>query len=73
MYNEILDGDFVHNDDVRVVGKALNAVNFIAIDYNAVAARNRGYIKANIARRVKREASIAKGAMVAALLASVTL
>lgn len=65
MFNPIIDGDFVHNDDRHDAGRALNAVRFITIDYDAVAARNVELIRANIARRKKREA---KGAIVAATL-----
>lgn len=45
----------VHNDDTKVVGRALNAVNFIEVDWEAVERRNTGYIRENIAQSRKRE------------------
>lgn len=54
-YNELLDGTQFHNDDVHDAGMALNAVRYISIDYDAVAARNRGYIQENITRRKEYE------------------
>lgn len=38
----------VHNDDTKIVGRALNAVNFIEVDWAAVERRNTGYIRENI-------------------------
>jgi hypothetical protein len=45
----------VHNDDTKVVGRALNAVNFIEVDWEAVERRNAGYLAVNIANSRKRE------------------
>ena len=49
-YNDILDSDQVHSDDIRDEGQALEAVRFISIDYAAVAARNLQDTRARIAR-----------------------
>ncbi len=50
MYNELLDGEQFHNDDLTVLGSALEAVNFITIDHEKAANRNLDYIRENIAR-----------------------
>ncbi len=50
MYNDLLDSSFYHKDDITVIEPALNAVNFIKIDYDKAAARNIQDILDNIAR-----------------------
>jgi hypothetical protein len=61
IYNPLIDGDQYHSDEVRVIGPAtirgqiIDAVNLVSIDYEAVAKRNLGYIRENIARRKARE------------------
>ena len=50
-----LDFDYIHADDTFVVGKALNAVNYISIDEDAVRRRNDTLIQERIAARVKGE------------------
>lgn len=61
LYNPLLDGDYYHNDDVKVIGPAtirgqvLDAVNLVEVDYESAARRNIGYIRENIAGRKKRE------------------
>ena len=61
LYNPLLDGAQYHNSEVSDLGPAVirgqlvNAVRVVAIDYDAVASRNLGYIRENIAARKKRE------------------
>lgn len=61
LYNPLLDGSQYHNSEVSDLGPAVirgqrvNAVRVVAIDYDAVASRNLGYIRENIAARKKRE------------------
>ena len=45
----------VHNDDTKVVGRALNAVNFIEVDWASVERRNTNDIRQNITTRKRRE------------------
>ncbi len=45
----------VHTDDTKIVGRALNAVNFIEVDWRAVENRNTDYIRQNITNRVRRD------------------
>jgi hypothetical protein len=54
MYNPILDGDVYHNDDIKVVGQLLDAVNLVTIDYDRAAERNIADIRRNIATRKER-------------------
>ena len=76
LYNELLDSDQYHPDEIMVVGDpspippgvnrngipfgghqstALNAVNYIAIDYEAAARRNIADTRKRIALRLERE------------------
>lgn len=60
VYNDILDSDQFHNDDISVIGKprpipfgghastALNAVNFITVDREKAARRNLNYLHERI-------------------------
>ena len=51
MYNPLLDDSQFHNDEVTVIGESgLDRINYVRIDYEKAAARNRGYILENIAR-----------------------
>ncbi len=99
-YNDILDSDYYHNDDVSTTGKprpipvgvsdtiksgervqipfgghsstALNAVNFVKVNREAVADRNLAWMRERIVNEKfyqEKEAQKARaGAMVAALL-----
>lgn len=86
LYNDFLDGDQYHQDDVAVAGvghpipigsaysyiekrdvpfggsesTALDAVNFIAVDYEKAAARNISAIQDSIRRRLEHEESEAE-------------
>jgi hypothetical protein len=40
MYNDSLDGDCYHSDDLRDAGRALEAVRFVTVDKQAVYERN---------------------------------
>lgn len=61
-YNDMLDGDEVHNDDITVIGPAIDAVNFIRVNHQAVADRNLGYLRERIARRIAHEKAEAEKA-----------
>ena len=50
LYNDIIDGDQFHADEIQDAGPALNAVRYINVNYEAAAKRNIGYIQENIAR-----------------------
>ncbi len=51
MYNELLDDEQYHNDDVSIIRESsLDKINIVKIDYESVAARNLNYIRENIAR-----------------------
>ena len=60
MYTDLLDSACYHNDDLKTVGLALEAVRLVEVDYEAVAERNTAYIRENIAARKKRENSLDK-------------
>lgn len=78
-YNDLLDGEQYHSDDLRITGNpnpipltmnssgrtsggsestALNAINYVTVDYEAAAARNIRDIRENIARRRAREEAL---------------
>ena len=43
MYNPLLDDSQFHNDEVTVIGESgLDRINYVRIDYEKAAARNRG-------------------------------
>ena len=50
MYNDLLDSDQFHCDDLIDDGPALEAVRFVTVDREAAASRNITYIRENIAR-----------------------
>lgn len=50
MYNDLLDGESIHSDDLTVIGPALDAVNFISVDLTSAANRNLGYLRERIER-----------------------
>ena len=60
-YNPLLDGDYFHNDDVKVLGPAtirgqeLDRIKLVTFDKDKVVARNIGYIRESIALRKARE------------------
>lgn len=53
LYNDIIDGDQFHNDDVHQgdpVFPGTHSPHYVTVDYEAAAARNIGYIQENIQR-----------------------
>lgn len=63
LYNDILDGDQFHNDEVHqgdLVFPGINSPHYVTIDTEAAARRNLGYIQENIARRIQREKKAAQ-------------
>ena len=53
LYNDILDSDQFHNDEVHqgdLVFPSTNSPHYVTVDREAAAARNIGYIQENIQR-----------------------
>lgn len=53
MYNDMIDGDQFHSDDVHegeLVFKTTNSPHYVSIDYEAAAERNLGYLRERIER-----------------------
>lgn len=54
MYNDIIDSDQFHNDEVHegdlVFPGSSNSPHYVTVDREATAARNIGYIQENIKR-----------------------
>ena len=61
LYNPLIDSDYYHNDDIKVVGPAkirgqeIDRINLVTVDTESAARRNIGYIRENIAARKARE------------------
>jgi hypothetical protein len=61
LYNPLIDSDYYHNDDIKVIGPVKNRgqeidrINLVTVDTESAARRNIGYIRENIAARKARE------------------
>jgi len=64
LYNDLIDDGQFHNNEVHDAGKALNAVRFVTLDYEAAARRNIGYIQENIVREAAYQKKLALTAVV---------
>jgi hypothetical protein len=66
LYNPLIDSDYYHNDDIKVVGPAkirgqeIDRINLVTVDTESAARRNIGYIRENIAARKAREDNYAQ-------------
>ena len=63
LYNDLLDSDQFHNDDVHEgepVFTTTKSPHYVYVDTEAAAARNIGYIQENIARERAYQKRLAK-------------